>query len=216
MQTRLGSFVESWANIVIGFSLNWGVNLLTLPWLWDPKSPKLSAFKIGLVFTAISLVRSFLIRRYFNGLKFGNKVEHRQLVAQIGPGNAQSGQSPTSDYTQSARDCVQRSVFPTDAAGRNEFPMYDGLLAYFPSALAGVSRVSKIGNDQHNPGQPMHHARGKSMDHANKIVRHLMEGDGEDSDGTLHADKAAWRALARSQEIHEKRGAPLAPAARLP
>jgi hypothetical protein len=202
MQTRLGSFVESWANIVIGFSLNWGVNLLTLPWLWDPSSPKLSAFKIGLVFTAISLVRSFLIRRYFNGMKFGN--------AQNGRGHAQIG------YTQSARDCVQLSVFPTDAAGRNEFPMYDGLLAYFPSALAGVSRVSKIGNDQHNPGQRMHHARGKSMDHANKIVRHLMEGEGEDIDGTLHADKLAWRALARAQEIHEKRGAPLAPAARLP
>jgi hypothetical protein len=208
MQTRFGSFVESWANIVIGFSLNFGVNLATLPWLWDPSSPKLSAFKIGLVFTAISLVRSFLIRRYFNGMKWGNGASH----AQNGHDHAQVGL-----YAIDAGPRITpRSVFPVDAAARNEFPMYDGLLAYFPSALAGVSRVSKIGNDQHNPGQPMHHARGKSMDHANKLIRHVMDGDGEDVDGTLHADKASWRALARSQEIHEARGAPLAPGARLP
>jgi len=31
-------------------------------------------FIIGLLYTAISLVRSFVLRRYFNGLKFGNTV----------------------------------------------------------------------------------------------------------------------------------------------
>ena len=40
-------------------------------------------------------------------------------------------------------------------------------------------------------------------------------GEGDDIDGTLHADKVAWRALARAQEIHEARGAPLAPGARV-
>lgn len=64
-------------------------------------------------------------------------------------------------------------VLPTDTVERNKLPMCDGLLDYFPLALAAVSHVSKVGNDQHNPGQPMHWARGKSTDHANKIIKHL-------------------------------------------
>lgn len=73
MQTKLGSIVESWSNIAIGFTINWTANITFLPLLWNPQSPKLSAFYIGLVFTVISFCRSFILRRYFNGLKFGNK-----------------------------------------------------------------------------------------------------------------------------------------------
>jgi hypothetical protein len=108
------------------------------------------------------------------------------------------------------------TLFPSDAAERNEFPMFDGLLAYFPSALAQVARVSKIGNEQHQPGEPMHHARGKSTDHKNKIIRHTMEAGMLDSDGTMHSAKVAWRALALCQEECEARGAPIAPAAKFP
>ena len=36
------------------------------------ESLKLSAFYIGLVFTAVSLVRQYLLRRVFNRAKFGN------------------------------------------------------------------------------------------------------------------------------------------------
>lgn len=75
MQTRLGSIAEAWTNIGIGFSLNWGVNILVLPWLWHADSPKLSAFHIGLVFTAVSLIRQYILRRWFNGLKFGQTKE---------------------------------------------------------------------------------------------------------------------------------------------
>lgn len=109
------------------------------------------------------------------------------------------------------------SALPTGAAERNEYPMFDGLLAYFPAALAAVARVSKIGNDQHNPGEPMHWARGKSTDHENKIVRHLLESDKKDTDGTWHAAKVAWRSLALLQELLEREeGAPLPRNARLP
>lgn len=68
-QTRFGSFVEANTNIAIGFALNYGINLLTLPVLWDPASPKLSAFYIGLVFTGVSFVRQFILRRWFNRTK---------------------------------------------------------------------------------------------------------------------------------------------------
>ena len=73
-QTKFGSFTEACTNIAIGFSLNFFVNLATLPLLWNPASPKLSAFYIGLVFTAVSLIRQFVLRRWFNGLRFGNTV----------------------------------------------------------------------------------------------------------------------------------------------
>lgn len=105
---------------------------------------------------------------------------------------------------------MRNETLPTDAQARNDYPMADGLLYYFPAALAAVARVSKIGNDQHNPGQPMHWARGKSTDHANKIIRHQMEAGTMDTDGTRHSAKVAWRALAQLQEeLEREEGAPL-------
>lgn len=88
--------------------------------------------------------------------------------------------------------------------------MAEGLLWYFPNALAEVARVSKAGNDQHNPGQPMHHARGKSTDHADCIIRHLIDAGTRDVDGQRHTAKVAWRALAMLQEeIERDEGVPL-------
>ena len=108
-------------------------------------------------------------------------------------------------------------TLPDDAADRAQYPLADGLFYYFPAALAAVARVSKIGNDQHNPGEPMHWARGKSMDHANKILRHQMDAGGMDSDGTRHSAKVAWRALAQLQEeLEREENAPLPRNARLP
>lgn len=99
---------------------------------------------------------------------------------------------------------------PTDAAARKAAPLAEGLLWYFPNALAAVAAVSKRGNDQHNPGQPMHHARGKSMDHADCILRHLVDAGTVDTDGMRHSAKVAWRALALLQEeIEREEGAPL-------
>lgn len=89
---------------------------------------------------------------------------------------------------------------PTDAQTRKGLPVASGVLDYFPLALAEVARISKIGNDQHNPGQPLHWARGKSTDHADSLVRHLMERGTIDTDGGRHSAKVAWRALALLQE----------------
>lgn len=82
-------------------------------------------------------------------------------------------------------------------------PLMTGVLDYFPLALAEVARVSKQGNDQHNPGQPLHWARAKSSDHADCIVRHLVERKLIDKDGMRHSAKAAWRCLALLQEEME-------------
>ncbi len=83
--------------------------------------------------------------------------------------------------------------------------MFRGLLAYAPDALAAVARVSLIGNEQHNPGKPLHWDFAKSNDHGDCIVRHQMDYDELDDDGALHAEKVAWRALMQLQTLLEKR-----------
>lgn len=85
---------------------------------------------------------------------------------------------------------------PTDPAERKATPIYSGVLMYFPRAIAEIARVSKAGNDQHNPGQPLHWAREKSTDHHDCIARHLLEAGSFDTDGQRHSAKLAWRALA--------------------
>lgn len=64
-QTRLGSFIEAWVNILIGFGINFVANLLILP-LFGFTPTLTENFQIGLLFTAVSLVRSYVIRRWFN------------------------------------------------------------------------------------------------------------------------------------------------------
>lgn len=73
MQTKLGSFAEAWANIAVGFSVNWVANLAILP-LFGFNVTGAQAFNMGLIFTVVSLVRSYVLRRWFNGLKFGNRA----------------------------------------------------------------------------------------------------------------------------------------------
>lgn len=111
-------------------------------------------------------------------------------------------------------------TLPTDSEERKNHPLLSGCLKYFPAALAGVAKVSKLGNDKHNPGQELHHARGKSMDHGDCIVRHLIDTEdllsasAEKEQILFEANQLAWRALAYSQELHEKFGSPLAPGAK--
>lgn len=124
-------------------------------------------------------------------------------------------------------------TLPKDSEDRKNVPVFSGVLKYAPAALAGVARISKLGNDKHNPGEPLHHARGKSTDHADCILRHTMDVadieaaierirnpylDGEERAAILtEVSQLSWRTLMWSQELHEKYGgAPLAPGARLP
>ena len=82
---------------------------------------------------------------------------------------------------------------------RKNFPIYTGVVKYFPDALMEVSNISRIGNEQHHPGEPLHWDKSKSVDHLDALMRHLLEADELDDDGTLHLAKVAWRALAALQ-----------------
>lgn len=101
----------------------------------------------------------------------------------------------------------QPGLFPDSAQGRKDHPVFTGVVMYFPDAIAAVARVSKKGNDQHNPGCPLHWAREKSTDQMDTATRHMMDhgvGVPLDTDGEYHLAKAAWRILAELQLTIEK------------
>lgn len=70
MQTKRHSLIESLVNISIGYLTALFSQFLIFP-LFDINIPLSDNLLIGLYFTIISLIRSYLIRRYFNNL--GNK-----------------------------------------------------------------------------------------------------------------------------------------------
>lgn len=88
-------------------------------------------------------------------------------------------------------------LLPASSTERKNTPVYSGVMAYFPRALAYVAQVSKAGNDKHNPGEPLHWSKDKSNDHADCVARHLIEHGTVDAEDKLrHSGKLAWRALA--------------------
>lgn len=92
-----------------------------------------------------------------------------------------------------------------DRQARKNAPVFRGMLAYFPDAVAGAAELSRIGNEQHNKGEPMHWAYEKSNDHGDCILRHQADYEEIDDDGVPHCMKVLWRAAAQAQVWCEKR-----------
>jgi hypothetical protein len=75
-----------------------------------------------------------------------------------------------------------------------------------------VAKISKMGNDKHNPGEPLHWDRSKSTDELDALSRHLIDvAMGEDnpakkfdSDGARHMARVCWRSLAYLQKELEE------------
>lgn len=99
---------------------------------------------------------------------------------------------------------TRATSLPDDPAARKRFPVASGVLDYFPDALVAVAEVSYQGNEQHNPGEPLHWARGKSTDQDDTIIRHFLQRGTWDVDPVTgvrvrHSAKMAWRCLALLQ-----------------
>lgn len=100
-------------------------------------------------------------------------------------------------------------ALPTDDETRKTIRIWQGCFKYFPDALAAVAQLSKLANEQHNPGQPMHWAKEKSTEELDSMFNHLADiasqgDDSRDVEGALHAVKVAWRALANVQRLADQ------------
>lgn len=116
------------------------------------------------------------------------------------------GQVVDNPVVYSGEQLNARVGLPTDPKERKNTPIWSGVVCYFPLALAAVAKVSKVGNDQHNPGEPLRWAREKSTDQLDCLMRHLIDHkiNPIDTDGTRHLAKAVWRGLAELELCLEK------------
>src|ERR1700675_278689 len=89
----------------------------------------------------------------------------------------------TSDFHQSKEDVrklgiggapTRATTLPEGAAERKQFPVASGVCDYFPDALVAIANISYRGNQQHNPGKPLHWDRSKSADEADTFMRHFL------------------------------------------
>jgi hypothetical protein len=67
-QARLMSFVEAITNVVVGYVLAVATQLVAFP-LFDLTVGLGDSMLIGAIFTAVSLGRSYILRRFFEGLR---------------------------------------------------------------------------------------------------------------------------------------------------
>lgn len=64
-QTRLGSLIEVCFNTAIGLAISQVANMLIFP-LFGFNVSAGQAFSIGVIYTAISVIRGYVVRRFFN------------------------------------------------------------------------------------------------------------------------------------------------------
>ena len=67
MQSRLMSMIEAIVNVLVGFWVSVLAQMLVLP-LFDLQVSLSQSIGMGLIFTVVSLVRSYLLRRAFNAI----------------------------------------------------------------------------------------------------------------------------------------------------
>lgn len=65
MQSKIQSFIEAWVNVALGFGINFLANMFIFP-LFGWNISVADNLLLGLIYTAISIARSYCIRRWFN------------------------------------------------------------------------------------------------------------------------------------------------------
>jgi hypothetical protein len=100
-------------------------------------------------------------------------------------------------------------MLPNEPKARKAIPIATGFIDYFPDAIVAVAELSRIGNEQHNPGTPLRWDRSKSGDESDCLMRHFLQRGTVDTDGVRHATKMAWRAMALLQKELESALTPM-------
>lgn len=75
MQTRKGSLLEITLNIGTGFVISWMITMVILPAFGYPVN-SIRSFQITMIYTMVSIVRSYIFRRIFNAITIKNNCPH--------------------------------------------------------------------------------------------------------------------------------------------
>jgi hypothetical protein len=78
MQSRITSFVESLANVIFGYGISVTTQMIVFPF-FGLHATLLNNLQIGLIFTFVSLVRSYILRRLFDSIHPVFKGEKKYL-----------------------------------------------------------------------------------------------------------------------------------------
>lgn len=76
-QSKRASIIEVWTNIIIGFSVNFVANLWLIPLMTNTTLTHAANFWGGWIYTAISVLRQYCIRRWFNTQSFAQWLEKK-------------------------------------------------------------------------------------------------------------------------------------------
>lgn len=71
-QSCLMSLIESVANVLVGYGVAVATQLIVFPWFGLPARLD-DALAIGAIFTVVSILRSFLLRRLFEEIRVGGQ-----------------------------------------------------------------------------------------------------------------------------------------------
>jgi hypothetical protein len=80
-QSRLMSLVESLANVLAGYGVAVFTQVVVFP-LFDLHVPLADNLLIGIVFTGVSLVRSYALRRSFEALRVRQTICDSSTISQ--------------------------------------------------------------------------------------------------------------------------------------
>ena len=80
-QSRLMSLVESLANVLVGYGVAVATQMLVFP-LFGLAVTVTENLLIGLIFTAVSIVRSYALRRGFKALRVRQSARASSTISQ--------------------------------------------------------------------------------------------------------------------------------------
>lgn len=66
-QSKMDSFLESISNVAVGFFISWATWVFVVDPLFGFNTAGGTSFLITMIFTITSIIRSYVLRRIFNG-----------------------------------------------------------------------------------------------------------------------------------------------------
>lgn len=82
-QTRVMSLIESATNVIVGYVLAIATQILVFPW-FGIETGLAEHLTIGLAFVGVSLVRGYLLRRFFEAIRAAESKPSPGLVQEEG------------------------------------------------------------------------------------------------------------------------------------